>query len=54
MGKMLYVVQGFDMNKRVIGAKVCKTREEAEREAEKLSRKGAVWINIEETVLGVY
>ena len=54
MRKEMYVVQGFDMNKKIVDAKVCKSKEEAERIAEKMGRKGAVWINIEKTVLGAY
>lgn len=54
MERKMYVVQGFDMNKRIIDARVCKTREEAERVAERMSKKGAFWINISESIMGAY
>jgi len=54
MKKTLYIVQGFNKNGRIIDSKVCKSKEEADREAERLSRKGAFFINIQATDLGAY
>jgi len=54
MGKLKFVVQGFDEQGRVIDSVICSNAEAVREVTEKMMNMGAKEVNVEVTELGAY